>query len=123
MPQVQFQSAKQKQISAQRVQKKIEISQLQLVHDTMLSEIGRMTLEKTIEERDTLNQAAVRVVNKAARALSIECLQYEIRNIIHLASIMKAMEMQAEADRRKREQILQSEGDQQSEINLARGNR
>ena len=63
MPQVQFQSVKQKQIPVQRVQKKIEISHLQLVQETMRSEIGRMTLDKTFEERDTLNQAVVRIVN------------------------------------------------------------
>ena len=80
-----------------------------------------MTLEKTFEERDTLNQAVVRIVNETARAWSIECLRYEIRDIIPPASIKQAMEMQAEAERRNREEILQSEGDQQSEINLARG--
>ena len=68
IPQVQFQGVKQKQIPVQRVQKKIEISQLQFAQETMRSEIGRMTLEKTFEERDTLNQAVVRIVNEAARA-------------------------------------------------------
>ena len=68
-------------------QKKIEIPQLQLVQETMRSEIRRMTLEKTFEERDTLNQAVVRIVNETARAWSIECLRYEIRDIIPLASI------------------------------------
>ena len=80
-------------------------------HDTM-------TREKTFEERDTLNQAVVRIVNGTARAWSI---QYEIREIISAASTKQAMEMQAEAERRKREKILQKGGDQQSEISLARG--
>ena len=121
MPQVQFQSVKQKQIPVQRVQKNIEIPQLQLVQETMRSEIRSMTLEKTFEGRDTLNQAVVRIVNATDRASSIECLPYEIQDIIHLASIKQATEMQAEAGRRTCEEILQSEGDQQSEINLARG--
>ena len=86
MPQVQSQSVKQKQIPVQRVQKKIEIPQLQLVQDTMRSEIRRMTLEKTFEERDTLNQAVVRIVNETARAWSIECLRHEIRGIVPPAS-------------------------------------
>ena len=73
-----------------------------------------------IQERDTLNQAVVRIVNEAARDWRIECLRHEIRDIISLASIKKAMGVQAEANRRKRAQILQSEGDQQSNINLAR---
>ena len=121
MPQVQFQSVKQKQIPVQRVQRKVEISQLQLVQEAIQSEIRRMTLEKTFKERDTLNQAVVRIVNETARAWSIECHQYEIRESIPPASIKQAMEMQAEAEHSKREEILQSEGDQQSEINLARG--
>ena len=54
--------------------------------------IMRVTLEKTFKERDTLNQAVVRIVNKAASAWSIECLRYEIRDIIPPASITKAME-------------------------------
>ena len=112
MPQVHFQSVKQKQIPVQRVQKKIEISQLQHVQETMRSEVGRMTLEKTFEERDTPKQAVVRIVNETGRAWSIECLRNEIRDIIPPALIKKAMEMQAEADRRKRAQILQSKGDQ-----------
>ena len=86
MPQVQSQSVKQKQIPVQRVQKKIEIPQLQLVQETMRSEIRRMTLEKTFEERDTFNQAVVRIVNETARAWSIECLRYEIRGIVPPAS-------------------------------------
>ena len=80
----------------QRVQKMIEIPQFQLAQETMRSEIGRMTLEKTLEKRDILNQVVVRIVNGAARAWSIECLQHEIEDIIPLASIKQAMGMQAE---------------------------
>ena len=94
----------------QRVQKKIEIPQLQFVQETMRSEVRRRKLEKTFEEQETLNQAA--------RAWNIECLQYEIREIISPASIKQAMEMQAEAEHMKRaESFQQSEGDQQSKIN------
>ena len=80
MPQVQFQNVKQKLIPVQRVQKKIEIPQSQLVQETMRSEIGRMTVENTFEKQDTLNQAVVRIVNEAARAWSIECLRQEIQD-------------------------------------------
>ena len=73
----------------------------------MRSEIRRMNLEKTFDERDTLNQAVVRTVNGTARACSIESPQYEIREIIFPDPIKKAMEMQAEAEHRKREEILQ----------------
>ena len=105
----------------QRVQKNIEIPQLQLAQEPMRSKIVRATLEKTFEDRDTLNLAVFRIVNETARAWRIEYLQHEIREIISPASIKQAMEMQAEAEHRKREEILQSEGDQQSDINLARG--
>ena len=60
-------------------------------------------------------------LHQAARAWNNECLRYEIREIISPASIKQAMEMQAEAEHRKRAWSLQSEGDQQSEINLAPG--
>ena len=62
---------------------------------------ARMTLEKTLEERDTLNQAVVRIVNETAKAWSIECFRHVIQGIIPLASIKQAMETQAEADRSK----------------------
>ena len=67
----------------------------------MRSEIRRMKVGKTFEEQGTLN--------KAARAWNIECLRYEIREIISLspASIMKAMEMQAEAEHIKRAESSQ----------------
>ena len=107
MPQEQFQRVKQKQNPVQRVQKKIEIPRSQLAQETMRSEIRRIKLEKNFGERDTLNQVVVRTVNGTARAWSIKCPQYEIREIIFPASIKKAMEMQAEAENRKREEILQ----------------
>ena len=107
MPQVQFQSMKQKQIPVQRVQKKIEIPQLQLAREKMRSEIRRMTPERTFEKRHALNHAVVRIVNEAAKAWRIECLRHEIRNIISLASIKQAMEMQAEAENSKRAESLQ----------------
>lgn len=96
---------------------------MQLAQTTMRSEIGKMTLDKTFEERDTLNAAIVATVNEAAQAWGIQCLRYEIRDIIPPASIKQAMEMQAEAERRRRAEVLQSEGDRQSEVNVAQGRR
>jgi len=95
----------------------------QLAQTTMRSEIGKMTLDKTFEERDALNLAIVGIVNDAAEAWGIKCLRYEIRDIIQPTSIKQALEMQDEAERRKRAEILQSEGDRQSEVNLAQGKR
>lgn len=96
---------------------------MQLAQTTMRSEIGKMTLDKTFEERDSLNAAIVKTVNAAALAWGIQCLRYEIRDIIPPSSIKQAMEMEAEAERRRRAEVLQSEGDRQSEVNLAQGKR
>ncbi|CAK9035823.1 unnamed protein product [Durusdinium trenchii] len=93
----------------------------QLAQTSMRSEIGKMTLDRTFEERDAMNQAIVHAVNVAAHAWGIEVLRYEIRDIIPPPSIKQAMEMQAEAERRRRAEVLQSEGDRQSEVNLAEG--
>lgn len=96
---------------------------MQLGQTTMRSEIGKMTLDKTFEERVAMNSAIVATVNAAAQAWGIQCLRYEIRDIIPPASIKSAMEMEAEAERRRRAEVLQSEGDRQSEVNLAEGKR
>lgn len=96
---------------------------MQLAQTTMRSEIGKMTLDKTFEERDAMNAAIVSIVNEAAQAWGIQVLRYEIRDIIPPQSIKQAMEMQAEAERRRRAEVLQSEGDRQSEVNLAQGKR
>ncbi|CAJ1345576.1 unnamed protein product, partial [Effrenium voratum] len=87
----------------------------QLAQTSMRSEIGKMTLDRTFEERDAMNQAIVQHVNVAASAWGIEVLRYEIRDIIPPSPIKQAMEMEAEAERRRRAEVLQSEGDRQSE--------
>eukprot|EP00164_Ancoracysta_twista_P015968 GFYU01026594.1.p1 GENE.GFYU01026594.1~~GFYU01026594.1.p1 ORF type:complete len:339 (+),score=82.73 GFYU01026594.1:150-1019(+) len=87
----------------------------------MRSEVGKISLDKTFEERDMLNANIVQVLNSAAADWGIECLRYEIRDIAPPDTIRNAMEMQAEAERRKRAVILESEGQQQREINMAEG--
>ena len=94
---------------------------VQLAQTTMRSEIGKLSLDKTFAERDTLNQAIVSAINAAAGPWGVKCLRYEIRDITPPAAIRSAMEMQAEAERRKRAEVLQSEGSRQSEINMAEG--
>ncbi|XXG77593.1 hypothetical protein AAC387_Pa08g1716 [Persea americana] len=74
----------------------------------MRSELGKITLDKTFEERDTLNE-------------NIVCLRYEIRDISPPSGMRTAMEMQAEAERRKHAQVLESEGERQANINIADG--
>ncbi|KAK7350781.1 hypothetical protein VNO77_09727 [Canavalia gladiata] len=94
---------------------------IQLAQTTMRSELGKITLDKTFEERDTLNEKIVEAINVAAKSWGLECLRYEIRDISPPRGVRAAMEMQAEAERKKRAQILESEGERQANINIADG--
>jgi len=93
----------------------------QLAQTTMRSEIGKLSLDETFLERDNLNSAINNAINGAARNWGIKCMRYEIKDITLPQNIRQSMEKQAEAERRKRAEILQSEGDKQSEINHAEG--
>lgn len=95
----------------------------QLAQTTMRSELGKLTFDKTFEERESLNHSIVKAINEASMHWGIECMRYEIRDISPPANIRKAMELQAEAERQKRAEILSSEGKKQAEINLAEGKR
>ncbi len=92
-----------------------------LAQTTMRSEIGKLTLDKTFEERETLNANIVTSINQAAQTWGIQCMRYEIKNITPPTSVLKAMELQMAADRQKRATILESEGKRQSQINVAEG--
>ena len=93
----------------------------QLAQTTMRSEIGKLTMEESFEERERLNSNIVTAINQAAHAWGIQCMRYEIKNISPPATILKAMELQVSADRQKRAQILESEGKRQAQINAAEG--
>ncbi|CAI0540907.1 unnamed protein product [Linum tenue] len=94
---------------------------IQLAQTTMRSELGKITLDKTFEERDTLNEKIVEAINVAASDWGLQCLRYEIRDINPPRGVRVAMEMQAEAERKKRAQVLESEGERQANINIADG--
>ncbi|CAJ1845083.1 unnamed protein product, partial [Sphenostylis stenocarpa] len=94
---------------------------IQLAQTTMRSELGKITLDKTFEERDTLNEKIVEAINVAAKSWGLECLRYEIRDISPPRGVRAAMEMQAEAERKTRAQVLESEGERQAHINIADG--
>ncbi|KAL3630766.1 hypothetical protein CASFOL_023750 [Castilleja foliolosa] len=94
---------------------------IQLAQTTMRSELGKITLDKTFEERDTLNEKIVISINEAAKDWGLQCLRYEIRDISPPRGVRAAMEMQAEAERKKRAQVLESEGERQAHINIADG--
>ena len=93
----------------------------QLAQTTMRSEIGKISLDKTFEERDHLNSRIVQTINEAANAWGLECLRYEIRDILPPPGIKQAMEMQAEAERRKRATVLESEAEREAAVNRAEG--
>lgn len=95
----------------------------QLAQTTMRSEIGKITLDKTFEEREFLNANIVESINEAADSWGIQCMRYEIKDIDPPASVLRAMELQVAAERQKRAEILESEGQRESQINVAQGHK
>jgi regulator of protease activity HflC (stomatin/prohibitin superfamily) len=65
----------------------------------MRSEMGKLTLDKTFEERETLNHNIVQSINSSSDEWGIHCMRYEIKDIVPPANIRKAMELQAESER------------------------
>ncbi len=94
---------------------------IQLAQTTMRSEIGKLDLDKTFEERDLLNSAIVSAINEAAMPWGVQVMRYEIKDITPPRSVLEAMERQMKAERDKRASILESEGERQSAINVAEG--
>ncbi len=94
---------------------------IQLAQTTMRSEIGKLDLDKTFEERDLLNSAIVSAINEAAMPWGVQVMRYEIKDITPPRSVLEAMERQMKAERDKRAAILESEGERQSAINVAEG--
>ena len=93
----------------------------QLAQTTMRSEMGKLDLDRSFEERTTINQAIVNAVDKASDPWGIKVTRYEIKNITPPQSIRDAMEKQMRAEREKRAMIAESEGERQSKINRAEG--
>lgn len=93
----------------------------QLAQTTMRSEIGKIDLDKTFEDRETLNVSIVSTINDAADAWGVQVLRYEVKDIIPPRTVLDAMEQQMRAEREKRAVILESEGARQSAINVAEG--
>lgn len=93
----------------------------QLAQTTMRSELGKISLDKTFEERESLNANIVQSINEASNVWGIQCLRYEIKDITPPENVRHAMELQVAAERQKRAEILDSEGKRQSQINIAEG--
>ncbi|KAJ4305979.1 Synaptotagmin-like protein 2 [Collariella sp. IMI 366227] len=93
----------------------------QLAQTTMRSEIGQLTLDHVLKERAALNTNITQAINEAAQAWGVTCLRYEIRDIHAPKPVVEAMHRQVTAERSKRAEILDSEGQRQSAINIAEG--
>ena len=98
-----------------------EFAITQLAQTTLRSEVGKIDLDRTFEERSTINTAVVGELDKASEAWGVKVLRYEIKNIQPPADILAAMEKQMRAEREKRALILTSEGQRDAAINTAEG--
>ena len=96
---------------------------IQIAQTTMRSVIGKLELDKTFEERETVNGSIVEAVDKASDPWGIKVARYEVKNISPPQSIRDAMEKQMRAEREKRALIAESEGDKQAKINRAEGDK
>jgi len=93
----------------------------QLAQTTLRSEVGRLELDRTFEERNHINLRVVEELDQASNPWGVKVLRYEIRNINPPADVVSAMEKQMRAEREKRATVLQSEGDRDAKINEAEG--
>jgi regulator of protease activity HflC (stomatin/prohibitin superfamily) len=93
----------------------------QLAQTTLRSEVGKIELDRTFEERTTINASVVSELDKASEPWGVKVLRYEIKNITPPADVLAAMEKQMRAEREKRAVILNSEGVRDAAINEAEG--
>jgi regulator of protease activity HflC (stomatin/prohibitin superfamily) len=95
----------------------------QLAQTTLRSEIGKIDLDKTFEERSKINLSVVSELDKATEAWGVKVMRYEIKNINPPQDVLSAMEKQMRAEREKRAVILNSEGARDAAINNAEGDK
>jgi regulator of protease activity HflC (stomatin/prohibitin superfamily) len=93
----------------------------QLAQTTMRSEIGQLSLDHVLKERQSLNHNITTALNEAAADWGLTCLRYEIKDIHPPQNVLEAMHRQVSAERSKRAEILDSEGHRQAAINIAEG--
>ncbi len=95
----------------------------QLAQTTLRSEIGKIELDRTFEERETINAQVVDAVDRAAEPWGVKILRYEIKDIMPPESVRDALEKQMRAERERRAVVAQSEGERQARINVSEGER
>ncbi|MCY3895702.1 MAG: paraslipin [Chloroflexi bacterium] len=93
----------------------------QLAQTTLRSEVGKIDLDRTFEERSSINRLIVNELDQASAPWGVKVLRYEIRNINPPTDVLNAMEKQMRAEREKRAVILSSEGERDAKINEAEG--
>lgn len=94
---------------------------VQLAQTTLRSEVGKIDLDKTFEERERINGFVVTAIDKASEPWGVKVLRYEIKSITPPRDVLAAMEKQMRAEREKRALILESEGERDAKINRAEG--
>jgi len=96
---------------------------IQLAQTTMRSEIGKIELDRTFSERETINNSVVKSIDVASEPWGIKVTRYEIRDIEPKTTVIEALESQVAAERKKRADILDSEGLREARINTSKGER
>ncbi|HEC52042.1 hypothetical protein LCGC14_0259860 [marine sediment metagenome] len=94
---------------------------MQLAQTTLRSVVGKIDLDKTFEERETINVQVVKALDEAAQPWGVKVLRYEIADIELPATILDALEKQMRAERERRAVVAQSEGEREAKINVSEG--
>ncbi|MDG2166601.1 MAG: paraslipin [Opitutales bacterium] len=93
----------------------------QLAQTTLRSEIGKIELDRTFEERETINSEVVEAVDKASDPWGVKILRYEIKDIVPPVTVRDALEKQMRAERERRAVVAESEGQKEAKINVSEG--
>ena len=98
-----------------------EYSIIQLAQTATRSELGKIAVDSLFKERENLNSGILKSINTASENWGIVCVRYEVRDMKLPMRVQEAMQMQVEAERKKRAAVLESEGIMAAEINVAEG--
>ena len=93
----------------------------QLAQTTLRSEIGKIELDRTFEEREKINAQVVNEVDRASEPWGVKVLRYEIKDIVPPVSVKDALEKQMRAERERRAVVAESEGQREAKINVSEG--
>jgi len=97
------------------------LAAVNLAQTTMRSEVGKITLDDTFSERDAMNEAIVKELDKASDPWGVKVMRYELKDIQPAEDIVRTMEKQMEAEREKRAEITESSGERDARINVSEG--